>query len=210
MRKALWMFTGFVGLMLGISQAAVADEEFAANVENLQPYDKLQPYYIKEGVDLSIYTKVLVDNLGVADARVIPPPWYAGEDKPAKWALTRKDVEWLHKSYRAAMKQELETEGGYPVVTEMAPDVLILDVEIITLMPYARKGEKVQVRGFGELKVQASLRDGMTSELLAIFEGSQDVGTEYQQNTRLNAENNLKALFQVWGARMRKLMDDSR
>jgi hypothetical protein len=204
MRKALWMFTGFVGLMLGISQAAVADEEFAANV------DSLQPYYIKEGVDLSIYTKVLVDNLGVADARVIPPPWYEGEDKPAKWKLTRKDVEWLRKSYRVAMKQELETEGGYPVVTEMATDVLILDAEIITLMPYARKGENVQVRGFGELKVQATLRDGITSELLAIFEGSQDVGTEYQQNTRLNAENNLKALFQVWGARMRKLMDDSR
>jgi len=43
MKKALWMFTGFVGLMFGISQAAVADEEFAANVETLQPY------YIKEG-----------------------------------------------------------------------------------------------------------------------------------------------------------------
>ena len=205
MTRLSWIFVGLVGLILGVSQAGAVDERFAANVATLEPY------YIKEGVDLSIYNKVLLDNLGVADARVIAPPWYQGEDQvPAKWELTRKDIEWLRKSYRAAMKEQIETKGGYPVVTETAPDVLILDVEIITLMPYARKGENVQVRGFGELKVQATLRDGMTSELVAIFEGSQDVGTEYQQNSRLNAENNLKALFQVWGARMSKLMDDSR
>jgi hypothetical protein len=205
MRKSLWIFTGLTSLVFGFSQAIAADEEFAANVDNLKPY------YIKEGADLSGYNKVLVDSLGVADARVIAPPWYQGEDQgPAKWELSKKDVEWLRKSYRAAMQQELEAKGGYPVVSDIAADVLILDMEIVTLMPYARKGENVQVRGFGEMKVQATLRDGMTSELLAIFEGSQDVGTEYQQSTRLNAETNLKALFQVWGVRMRKVMDDSR
>ncbi|MCP4001995.1 MAG: DUF3313 domain-containing protein [Gammaproteobacteria bacterium] len=205
MRKTLWIFIGLVGLTLSISHAALADEEFAANVESLQPY------YIKDGVDLSVYTKVLVDSLDVVDARVIAPPWYQGDHKkPAKWELSKKDIEFLRKSYRAAMLQELETKGGYPVVAEMAADVLILDMEIVTLMPYVRKGEKVQVRGFGEMTVQATLRDGMTGELLAIFEGSQDIGTEYQQSTRLNAENNLKALFQVWGARMRKVMDDNR
>jgi hypothetical protein len=205
MRKFLLTCVGLVGIVAGTGQVIAADEEFAANVDNLKPY------YIKEGADLSGYNKVLVDSLGVADARVIAPPWYQEEDQgPARWELTKKDVEWLRKSYRAAMQQEIETKGGYPVVSDIAADVLILDMEIVTLMPYARKGENVQVRGFGELKVQATLRDGMTSELLAIFEGSQDVGTEYQQSTRLNAENNLKALFQVWGARMRKVMDDSR
>jgi hypothetical protein len=205
MRKLLLTCVGLVGIVAGTGQVIAADEEFAANVDNLKPY------YIKEGADLSGYNKVLLDSLGVADARVIAPPWYQEEDQgPSRWELTKKDVEWLRKSYRAAMQQEIETKGGYPVVSDIAADVLILDMEIVTLMPYARKGENVQVRGFGELKVQATLRDGMTSELLAIFEGSQDVGTEYQQSTRLNAENNLKALFQVWGARMRKVMDDSR
>jgi hypothetical protein len=205
MRKFLLTCVGLVGIVAGTGQVIAADEEFAANVDNLKPY------YIKEGADLSGYNKVLLDSLGVADARVIAPPWYQEEDQgPSRWELTKKDVEWLRKSYRAAMQQEIETKGGYPVVSDIAADVLILDMEIVTLMPYARKGENVQVRGFGELKVQATLRDGMTSELLAIFEGSQDVGTEYQQSTRLNAENNLKALFQVWGARMRKVMDDSR
>lgn len=205
MRTILWALAGIAGVVIGISQSLAADEEFAANVDNLKPY------YVQEGGDLSRYNKVLIDNLGLADARVIAPPWYQDEDQgPTKWQLTKKDIDWLRKSYRAAMKNEIETDGGYPVVTEIADDVLILDMEIITLMPYARKGENVQVRGFGELKVQATLRDGMTSELLAIFEGSQEVGTEYQQNTRLNAENNLTALFEVWGSRLRAAMDESR
>jgi hypothetical protein len=171
----------------------------------------LKPYYIKDDLDLSRYSKVYVDSLKVLDARVVAPPWFDGDDKgPKKWALTKKDTEFLRSSYRAAMIAEIQDKGGYPVVEELADDVIILDVEIVTLMPYARKGENVQVRGFGELTAQATLRDGMTSELLGIFEGPQDVGTEYQQNTRLNAENNLKALFQVWGERMRRVMDDSR
>jgi hypothetical protein len=205
MRNIFWMLVSLTTLIFTNSQVFAADKEFAANVGNLQPY------YINESADLSVYSKVSLGRLGVADARVVAPPWYEGEDGgPTRWKLTNKDIDWLRKSYRAAMKEEIETKGGYPVVDEVAADVLILDVEIITLMPYARKGENVQVRGFGELKAQATLRDGMTSELLAIFEGPQDVGTEYQQNSRLNAENNLKALFEVWGARMREVMDESR
>lgn len=175
------------------------------NVENLKSY------YIKEGLDLSRYNKVFVDRLKVIDARVIAPPWYEGDNKaPRKWRLTNKDVEFLRDSYRTAMIERLQA-GGYEVVEGIeTDDVIILDMEIITLMPYARKGEDVQVRGFGELKAQATLRDGLTSELLAIFEGPQDVGSEYQQNSRMNAENNLKELFDVWGDRMRSLMDNSR
>jgi hypothetical protein len=171
----------------------------------------LKPYFIKEGVELSRYNKVFVDNLKVNDARVIAPPWYDGDNKsPKKWRLTQKDIEFLRNSYRTAMVEHLNA-GGYEVVEAIeSDDVIILDIEIITLMPYARKGENVQVRGFGELKAQATLRDGLTSELLAIFEGIQDVGSEYQQNSRMNSEGSLNELFEVWGMRMRKLMDDNR
>jgi hypothetical protein len=171
----------------------------------------LKPYYIKEDVELSSYSKVFVDNLKVIDARVIAPPWYDGDNKsPKKWRLSKKDTEFLRESYRTAMIKHLNA-GGYEVVEAIeSADVIILDIEIITLMPYARKGENVQVRGFGELKAQATLRDGLTSELLAIFEGVQNVGSEYQQNSRMNSENSLNELFEVWGMRMRKLMDDNR
>jgi hypothetical protein len=192
-------------LMLVTTYLNAADHQFAASVENLKPY------YLKEGIDLSVYSKVLVGNLKVGDSRVIAPPWYAANEKGAKkWELTDRDVEFLRQSYRAAMTQEIEKDDGYEVVETGGDGVIWLDMEIVTLMPYARKGEKVQVRGFGELRAQATLRDSVTGELLGIFEGPQQVGQEYQQNTRLNAENNLRALFEVWGSRMRRVMDDSR
>ena len=205
MRKVFVALTTCAGLIALTGPTLAENYQFAANV------DSLRPYYLKDGVDLSKYKRIRLDTMRVDNARVVAPPWYEGDDSaPVKWELSQSDINWLRKSYRDAMKSEIETKGGYPVVEEFATDVIILDVELVTLMPYARKGEKVQVRGFGELTIQATLRDGMTSELLAVFEGSQDVGTEYQQNTRLNAKNNLTALFEVWGARMRRVMDDNR
>lgn len=188
--------------LLGLGSAArAADQPLEANVRDLTRY------YEKEGVDLSQYTSILIDRLGLDDARVMQPPWYEGEDRgPKKWQLTDSDISWLRKSYRETLTAEIE-KGGYPVVDEPGDGVLILDIEIIYLMPYARRGEKVTTRGFGEMLVQAQLRDGMTEELLAIYEGKQNVGSEYQQNTRLNNESSLRELFQYWGSRVRGIMD---
>jgi hypothetical protein len=116
----------------------------------------------------------------------------------------------LRKSYREAMQAEITGKGGYPIVAEPGKGALILDVAIIYLMPYARKGEEVETRGFGEMLVQAQLRDGMTQELLAVYEGKQEIGSGYQQNTRLNNENSLRELFQVWGTRMRGILDSQK
>lgn len=192
-------------LCLTATSAFAVDEQLLAEIKNLDPY------YVNESADLGKYDKVLIDSLKVGYAKVVAPPWYEGEDKGVrKWQLTDKDIKFLRDAYRDAMTSALEDDDGYPVVETGGEDVIVLDIEIITLMPYARKGEKVETRGFGELRAQATLRDGATGELLAIFEGLQDVGSEYQPNSRLNAENNLRDLFDVWGMRMRKVMDASR
>jgi hypothetical protein len=181
---------------------------FAAAHESEVAVTDLSLYYKKEGLDYGKYNAVLIGRLGVEDARVVAPPWVTGEDRsPQKWQLTGADIRWLRKSYREAMRQEIEADDGYPVVNKAGDGVLIVDIEIIYLMPYARKGENVTVRGFGEMLVQAQLRDGMTGELLGLFEGTQEVGSEYQQNTRLNAENDLRDLFSYWGSRVRGLLD---
>jgi len=204
MNKALSVFMAMLILPLSVSTVLAGGHD-VGNV------DQLKSYYIQEDLDLGKYTKVLVADLKVGYARVIAPPWYDDEDKGArKWQLTAKDVKFLRQSYREAMIEALEANDGYPVVEEGGTDVIIIDIEIVTLMPYARKGENVQVRGFGELVAQATIRDGATGELIAIFEGSQNVGSEYQQNTRLNAENDLRNLFDVWGARVRAVLDANR
>jgi len=201
MHKSFFL-AGLVAIVAGGSVTAYAADDEVAQV--------LKPYYLKDGVDMANYNSILLDSLGLEDSRVVAPPWIEGEDAaPKKWKLTKGDIRFLRDSYRTAMKEEIETKGGYPVVDQPGAGVLALDIEIVYLMPYARKGEKVTVRGFGEMLVHVQLRDGMTGELLAIFEGKQDVGSEYQQNTRLNAENDLRALFTVWGARVRTVMDEA-
>ena len=169
----------------------------------------LDVYYEKEGVSLADYDAILIDTLGLDDARIVAPPWDEEDSSPKKWTLTNSDAKWLRKSYREAMQAEISGNGGFAIVDEPAKGVLMLDIEIIYLMPYARKGDKLTTRGFGEMLVQAQFRDAMTGELLGVYEGKQDVGSEYQQNTRLNNENSLRDLFQYWGARVRQIMDEA-
>jgi hypothetical protein len=205
MKQGMAMLASLV-LLGGFTSTSglAATDEFEATVADLRPY------FRKEGLNLADYDAVLLGTMGLDDARVIPPPWYEGESSsPEKWKLTDGDIRWLRSSYRKAMRDEIEVAGGYPIVDVPAAGVLNLDIEIIALMPYARKGEDVKTRGFGEILVQAQFRDALSGELLAIYEGKQSVGSEYQQNTRLNAENDLRSLFQVWGKRVRLILDDA-
>ena len=197
------MFAGLFAVV-GFSMAVNAAEQVDVTVRDLTPY------YEKEGVNLADYHSILIDTLGLDDARIVQPPWYDGDEKnPKKWTLSKADIKWLRQSYRETMTEEIAGNDGFPVVDEPGEGVLILDIEVVYLMPYAERGEKVTTRGFGEMLVQAQFRDGMTGELLAIYEGKQDVGSEYQQNTRLNNENRLRDLFKYWGQRVRGLMDQA-
>lgn len=201
-----FLSAAFVAALLNTATVvSVAEEVSSAEVRDLSAY------YEKAGVDLKQYKAILLDNLGLEDARVLPPPWYVDSNRsPQKWQLTESDIEWLRKSYREAMQEKISANGGYPLVDAPGPGVLILDISIIYLMPYARKGEEVETRGFGEMLVQAQLRDGMTQELLAVYEGKQEVGSEYQPNTRLNNQNRLRELFQIWGTRVRGILDTAK
>jgi hypothetical protein len=201
--RKLVMFAGLLAVV-GFSMAVNAAEQVDVTVRDLTPY------YEKEGVNLADYHSILIDTLGLDHARIVQPPWYDGDEKnPKKWTLSNADMKWLRQSYRETMTAEIAGNNGVPVVAEPGEGVLILGIEVVYLMPYAERGEKVTTRGFGEMLVQAQFRDGMTGELLAIFEGKQNVGSEYQQNTRLNNENRLQDLFKYWGQRVRGLMDQA-
>jgi hypothetical protein len=110
---AIWLF--MLALVSGASPAQTDD---------LYKISKaLTQVYEKDGFNIGRYNQVMIDTLGVADARVIPPPWVEGKDRnPKRWQLNTKDIQWLKDNYRAAMKEQIETVGGYPVVSEPSPD----------------------------------------------------------------------------------------
>lgn len=183
----------------------------AQNEELFKISKPLTFIYEKDGLDLGRYNKVLLLTLGLEHARVVPPPWVEGAAAESQeWELDDADVAWLTHAFFTAMKEQIEGVGGYPLVEDSADDAFILDVEIVSLTPYALPGEEVLTKGTGTLIMQATLRDSITGELLAIFEGEQDVGTEYNPANRISAEHNANELFNAWGTKVRLIMDESR
>jgi len=67
----------------------------------------------------------------------------------------------------------------------------------------------VITKGSGEIRIQVTLRNAMTGVLLAIYEGDQQVGDQYQENTDLASRKDAQALFVVWGQKIRKALDDA-
>lgn len=130
---------------------------------------KLTEVYVNAETDLSDFSKVILRDLVTQGAQIIPPVWVQGDERdPHKWTLSKKNVRLLQEGFQAAIKEELEGNDGYPVVTEESEGVLEIRVGLISLTPYARRGEKVITKGTGEIRIQVTLRNAMTGVLLAI------------------------------------------
>jgi hypothetical protein len=170
----------------------------------------LSEVYVSAEADLSDFSKVILRDLVIQGAQIIPPVWVEGEDRdPHKWIMSKKNVGLLKEGFQAAIKEKLEENGGYPVVTDESDGVLEITVELISLIPYVQRWEKVITRGTGEIRIQVTLRNAMTGALLAIYEGNQKVGDQYQENTDLASLKDAQDLFVVWGQKIRKALDDA-
>ena len=150
----------------------------------------LTEVYVNSDADLSDFSKVILRDLDIQGAQIIPPVWIQGEDRnPHKWKLSKKNVRLMQEAFQTAIKEELGGSGGYPVVTDESDGVLEIKVGLISLTPYAQRGEKVITKGSGEIRIQVTLRNVMSGVLLAIYEGNQQVGDQYQENTDLSSRN---------------------
>jgi hypothetical protein len=172
--------------------------------------EKLTEVYVNSDTSLADFSNVILRDLDVRGAQIIPPVWVQGEERnPRRWKLNNKNVRLMQEGFQAAIKEAVEKDNGYPIVTDEADGVLEIKISIISLTPYAQRGEKVITRGSGEIKIQLTLRDAMSGELLAIYEGDQQVGDEYQENTSRASRENAQALFVIWGQKIRRALDNA-
>jgi hypothetical protein len=162
-----------------------------------QPQD-LTVNYQKAGVDLRSYKQFLVKPLNLADTRLVPPPWVEKPD-PKVWTLSRENQDFLRTTFASSVRTGIEESGQYKVVTAPTPGTLQLEVHLISLTPWASRGEAVETLGSGSLTFEAHVRDAQTSDLLAVFEGTQLVGKDYQENTAFNKATDLTNHFTTWG-----------
>ncbi len=168
--------------------------------------------YVKPGIDLSTYTKVMVKPLNIENIEVLKPAWE--QDNDEVWKLEIEDVEAIQEWFLDAMQNELETKGGYPLVAKPAADVIRIEVELLSITPYVKPGTPAKTDGFktstlgsGDVVVSAEFRDSTTRELLILIEGERTIGDRYKKLSPENHTKNVKGLFAKWGKVVREGLD---
>ena len=158
------------------------------------------------------YNKFLVKPLAIENVKVVRPPW--AEDDPNEWTLEIESLEAIQAIFRDAMKDVLSGNGGYPLVYVDGKDVLEVEVEILSIMPWIRPGSddeddgmEVTTLGTGEITASVELRDSKTRELLLLIEGDKAVGEEYKEFTTANNVANVENMFTSFAKRLRNSMD---
>ena len=192
-------------LLVGIVVMLLSSTQYAES-------DSLEPTWVKPDVDWARHTKLLVTPLDVSDVKLLKPPW--AEDDPKDWSIEDEDLQLLQDIYRDVMKGTLEADGGYSVVHVAGDDVLQVEVELLSIMPYIRPGKRETSQGqpyitlgSGEVTGKSEFRDSQTRELLLLLEGEKTVGREYKEHTDANIVANLEYMFGSFAARLRKAMD---
>ena len=174
--------------------------------------DPLEPTWVRPDTDFSVYSKFQVKPLDVSDVKLLRPPW--AQDDPKDWSIEDEDLQLIQDIYRDVMKQILEADGGYPVVHVAGADVIQVEVELLSIMPYIRpgkretsEGQQYVTLGSGEVNAKSELRNSETRELLLLLEGEKTVGEEYKDHTDVNIVANLEHMFTQFATRLRKAMD---
>ena len=165
--------------------------------------DQLTPSYIKPGINFKQYKQFTIKPLNLDDTRLIPPPWVE-KPNPKEWKLSKDNQEFLRQTFASAVRAGVESEGKFKVVNEHTPGTLQIDVRLVSLTPWASHDEKVETLGSGTLTFETHVRDASTSELLAVYQGTQNVGKSYQENTPANKMTDIKEHFTNWGRNISK------
>jgi hypothetical protein len=174
--------------------------------------DRLEPTWVKAGVEWGQYSKFLVKPLNIDDVKVVKPPY--AEDDPSEWTLDIQDLEGMQALFRDIMKDVLSGNNGYPLVYADGKDVLEVEVEILNIMPWLKpgsgseiEGHQVKTLGSGEITARVELRDSRTRELLFLIEGDKAIGEKYKSFTTKNNISNVQYMFTRFATRLRNSMD---
>ena len=178
----------------------------------LMAKNTLPASYVKPGIDLSSYTKVMVKPLNIDNIEVLKPAWE--QDNDEEWSFKPEDRAAIQEWFLDAMQRELETNGGYTLVSAPADDVMRIEVELLSITPYVKPGTQssdsehvISTLGSGDVVVSAEFRDSQTRELLILIEGERTIGEKYKELSRENHIKNVKGLVAKWGKRIREALD---
>jgi hypothetical protein len=161
----------FMYVIISTAHAEQAAQTASVDDEGLSPVSVkgLDHVYAKPGINLSQYTKVLLDPVEVSFSK----SWSVDRAGGPITAAERQTIrDGLAKIFRQELTRVLQVGGGYPVVTTSNDDVLRIKAEIRDLYINApdvpRAGPKrTYALSSGEMRLVAELRDAPTGALIA-------------------------------------------
>ncbi len=172
--RVLGQLAGLIPLLL----AATVLAQQPKNPDEAMSYDGLQKINIKgidmayalPGATLSGYSKVMIDPIGVRFHKSWKPT-VAGSTRSVPSSEQQKIRDNVAKIVYDAFVEELK-KGGYSVVTEPGPDVLLVRAAIVNLYITAPDvmtpgRTKVYTVSAGEMTLLAELADSETGEIIA-------------------------------------------
>ncbi|MEH6549249.1 MAG: DUF3313 family protein [Pseudomonadales bacterium] len=205
------MWKKLISAVVIVGSVGLAANFAHAEAEGLSQFSKpLAVAYLRPFTDFRTYDGILVQPLDITETRLIPAPWAEGGTKPHAWDISKKNAKFLQNQYGAAMQEQLQEKGGYTLATEPGEGTLEFSVELVSLTPWAKQGEKVITKGSGEITIRVELRDSLSGDILGIFEGDQDVGTDYQENTEFSVDQNVNRLFGAWGEKLVGILNEEK
>jgi hypothetical protein len=177
----------------------------------------LDTVYIREGVSLAQYRKVMLDPVEVSfDKNWDPRRGTTSRLEAADPVAIQKGLAELA---RDVFRRELEKKGGYPLVAEPGADVLRVRARIVDLYINAPDtgsagSTRVYVVNAGEMTLMAELYDSVTNTLLARVidrqRGLERGLNELQIANRVTNTAEADRILRFWASRLRNALDKAR
>ncbi len=208
-----------VCLALPLAATSADKEPPAVTVDGLHLLKdtKMARVYAKPGVDLSGYQRIYLVKPQVAFVK----DWQKTQNRIPNHTITPDDIQriklGLADLFMETFKQELQDNGGYDVVEEIADDVLVVQPAIIDLnifAPYTprNRNDRSAMASVGTMTLYMELLDSVTGDKLVMTidnKYDRSMTSTFRSNKDRN-ETAAREMLGEWAELLRLALDEAR
>jgi hypothetical protein len=219
LRWYIILLTGAALFALGAAGVAASREPPPPTWDGMKRVNRpgLDAVYLREGVSLAKYKKLMLDPVEVSFDKNWDPkrPGSVATFNKVDPQRIREDLSRLA---REVTQRELERNGGYPLVDMPGDDVLRVRAQIVDLFINApdtmTPGSRTYVLSAGEMTLIAELYDSVTHTLIGrvvdrqrgLEQGPYDLQIANSVTNRAEADR----ILSMWARRLRNALDNAR
>lgn len=181
---------------------------------------KVDAVYWKEGAGLAAYDRVRIDEVEVSFRK----NWLRDQNRDRRGVsdrVTAEDMERIRAALAEAFREQFTKElekGGYEVVDENGPDVLLLQPAIVDLdvtAPNVGMRQPGLTRTYttsaGEMTLNLDLRDSATNALIgrAIDHRKDQAPAGIHYTSQITNRADAERILRSWASTLREALDDA-